>query len=513
MSDSAAIELAIQQGALLRAERLARKALQQDPRNAQVLTLLGSIQGNQSRFAEAHANLRASLDIRPDDALTHNTLGYVQHGSGDLVAAEQSFRRAAELEPRYSSPRWNLLNLLMAREDNHGSLQVIDALLEIEPDSLKARLVRTDILRNTESARVLETEYRNVIAQFPDSAWPWYGIANLKIIPFDARDLASMQALRERVTLDGQESIALDFALAKALEDNARYADAFDTLSKVNRRVRQTIPWDGAVFSETVERIVSATSALPDQSSGLGGDCIFLVSLARAGSTLLEQILASHSQVTGGGEILDLENILNEETMRRGDSLAQWPLAARADDWTRLGADYLQRTASRREPGKRLTDKKLNNWKYVGAMLAMLPNARVINCRRDPVETGLSSFKQLFPAGHELYSYDLTDIGHYWRDFDAACRRWAERFPGRFLDVRYEQLIAQPEQTIREVLSFCGLDYEAACLDFHSNRRSVVTISAAQVREPLRGGTARAARYGALLDPLRSALGLPAFAG
>jgi Flp pilus assembly protein TadD len=510
---AAEIEQAIQQGALLRAERLARKAVQRDPRNAQALSLLGSLQGNQGRFAEAEATLRQSLAVRPDDALTHNTLGYVLHNTGRSDDAETEFKQATVLEPRYASAWWNLLNLYMAREDNPASLHAIERLMELDPTSLRPRLMRSDVLRNTESARDLDREYRTIIADFPDSAWPWYGIFNLKTIRFSADDLAAMQALRARGVGDAQESIALDFAIGKALEDNMRYSDAFATFSAVNVRVRQANPWNADVFSANIEKILAATSALPASTSGLGGDCVLLVSLARAGSTLLEQILASHSNVTGAGEVRALEDVLNEESTRRNLSLTEWPLAATAQDWTRLGAAYVDRTARFRGRGKLVTDKKLNNWKYVGALFAMLPDARVINCRRDPVETGLSCFEQLFPSGEELYSYALTDIGAYWRDYDRACRTWAARFPDRFLDVRYEDLVAEPEATIRRVLAFCGLDFEPACLEFHKNKRSVVTISAAQVREPLRNDTARAAKYGALLDPLRDALGTPRFAG
>ena len=509
---SAAIELAIQQGAVHRAERLARKALQHNPRNAQVLSLLGSLQGNQQRFADAEATLRLSLDIRPDDALTHNTLGYVLHSTGRSAEAETAFLQATKLEPRYSSAWWNLLTLYMGREDNPASLRVIDELMNIEPRSLRLLLMRTDVLRNTESAPDLAVEYRKIIAEFPESPWPWYGIFNLKTIRFSADDLATMQALRARGVFDSQELALLDFAIGKALEDNARYPEAFTTFSQVNARVRQTSPWNADLFSANIEKILSATASLPASTSALGGDCLFLVSLARAGSTLLEQILASHSKINGGGEVLPLEHVLNEETARRGLSLAEWPPLATAADWNRLGDEYLKRTSHLREKGKLVTDKKLNNWKYIGALFAMLPDARVINCRRDPVETGLSCFEQLFPSNEELYSYNLIDIGRYWQDYDRACQRWAKRFPDRFLDVQYEHLIADPEATIRRVLAFCGLAFEPACLEFHKNKRSVVTISAAQVREPLRKDTARAARYGALLDPLRSALGLPYFA-
>lgn len=512
-SDTAAIEQALQQGAFVRAERLARRALAAAPTNARVLALLGNIQGRQGRYAEAATSLRAATDLVPTDAAAYNSLGVVLHANDDAQSAEDAFRRAVEVNPRLIDAWWNLIALLMARQDDPGSLAAIDHVLKLEPDSLRARLLRSDVMRNTQSGSELAAEYRRIIADHPQSAWPWYGLANLKSIAIGTDDLAVMQKLWEREQIEGQERIALGFALGKALEDNAMYAAAFSAFVDANARVRQRHPWQASAFRAEIDAIVAACSALPAVSSDRGAGCIFLVSLPRAGSTLLEQMLASHAQIAGGGEVLHLENVLNEEGMRRSQALTQWAPVATAADWQRLGDEYLKRTHSLRDRGTHFTDKKLDNWKFTGALLAMLPQARVINCRRDSLETGLSCFKQLFPTGNELYSYDLADLGRYFSDYDRTCRRWAELFPDRFLDVRYEDLVAEPEKSLRRVLAFCGLEFDPACLKYHENRRSVVTVSAAQVREPLRHDTARADRYGAVLDPLRRALGVPAFAG
>ena len=505
----APIEQAVQQGALMRAERLARRALQEYPGDGRLLSMLGRIQGHQGRYAEAEVNLRAALERNPLDAEAHNSLGVVLNESGDRGGAEIQFQRAAEIDPMRADALSNLIALRMAREDNPGALAAIDQLLKADPGALRPRLLRVDVLRNTQTGPELAAEYRRVIADHPRAGWPWYGLANLKSVPLETADVAVMQRLVSEGQFEAQERAALGFALGKALEDVGRYAEAFGSFAEANANVRRRVPWQADAFSTQLDATLAASAAIPPRPSDVGRDCIFLVSLPRAGSTLLEQMLASHSRIHGGGEILHLENVLGEESRRRGKDFAHWFAAATPSDWERLGKDYLARTESLHAGGRISTDKKLDNWRFVGAILAMLPQARVINCRRDPVETGLSCFKQLFPTGSELYSYDLTDIGRYFRDYERACRKWNESFPDRFLDIRYEDLLADAEAGLRRVLAFCGLDYEPACLKFYENRRSIVTISAAQVREPLRRDTARAAKYGALLDPLRTALGLP----
>jgi Sulfotransferase family len=238
---------------------------------------------------------------------------------------------------------------------------------------------------------------------------------------------------------------------------------------------------------------------------------IFVVSLPRSGSTLTEQILASHPQVTGGGELQDMEKVIEEENQRHGVPLQQWARAATAADWDRMGKDYLQRTAHWRQKKPRFVDKMLANWRFAGAILAMLPDARIVVSRRDPLENTFSCYRQMFGDYGHVYSYDMQDVASYWHDFDRMCRRWVELYPDRVHNMVYEDLLADQEGKTRELLDFCGLEFDPACLRYYETERSVKTISSAQVREPLRRDTAKAPKYGALLDPLRAALGVPLF--
>jgi len=254
---------------------------------------------------------------------------------------------------------------------------------------------------------------------------------------------------------------------------------------------------------------LAATEHLPAAlDPALGHEAIFIVGLPRSGSTLFEQILAAHPQVEGASELQDLGIVLQRESVRRGVPYPQWIPQAGADDWQRLGREYLARTARWRATRPRFTDKLPDNWKHAGVLRAMLPGATVIETRRDPLETAWSCFKQQFYS-QPHFANTLADLGAYLRGCERAMDAWRARDPDQIHLHRYEDLLADPEPAVRRLLADCALDYDPGCLDFHAARRSVRTASAAQVRQPLRRDTTRAAAYGALLDPLRGALGLP----
>lgn len=492
------------------AERILIGALALAPRHAEILRLLGSAQAMQGRHAEAAASLREAIGLQPGDALAYNSLGNALGRLGDKSGAAQAFAQACTFAPELAPLWYNQAKALCEDLRNEEALPVLERAAQLAPEDLRTQFLHAHTLRVTGRFPQAAALYRRILARHP-AAEAWLGLANLKNQRFDAADVLAMERIAHgNLSVDDRNSIL--FALARAYEDVGRHEDAFRGYLEGNANVRRFHPWDAAQFAAHVDAILTAfppPASAPDAS---GAEVIFIVSLPRAGSSLTEQILASHPQVDGAGELPDLPAVLHEESRRRGKPFPAWTGEATPADWQRLGEHYLQRTARWRRERPRFTDKLPDNWQFAGAALAMLPQARIVICRRDPVETALACFRQLFAGGGQPFSYALEDIAGYSRDFDRAVTHWRARYPARTHVQDYEALVADAETQIRALLDFCGLPFDERCLRFHETERPVRTASAGQVREPLRSDTKRAAKYGRLLDPLRAALGLPPLA-
>jgi tetratricopeptide (TPR) repeat protein len=482
-------------------------ALALAPGHPEVLRLAAVADVLDGRPGEAVAALRRALAARPDDALLHNNLGSALAAAGDADGAIDAFRRACAIAPSLAASWYNLGKTLKARGAAAEADEALQRAIALAPEHVAARIVQGDNLKAFGRIAEAEAAYRAAIARDPLAAHAWWGLANLKTVRFDAADVAALE--RAFADLRGYDRPALGFALAKALEDVDRYADAFAVLTEANALRREQQPWDAAAFGREVDAIVGAFSSLPPPAAGdFGHEVIFIVSLPRAGSTLVEQIIAAHPAVEGAGEIPDLSIVIDEESRRRGVPFPAWVAEVDAVGWRRLGERYLERTARWRARRPRFTDKSLLNVPFVGAAAAMLPGARFVHCRRDPVETALSCYRQWFAQG-QAWSYAIEDIAACWHGQERLMAFWQARLPEALHTIVHEALVAAPEASVRELLAFCGLAFDARCLDFHRSERSVRTASAAQVRQPIRSDTGRAERYGTLLDPLRRALASP----
>ncbi len=480
------------------------------PEHPEVLRLFAGMQSLRGNATAAITALHRAIAQRPHDALYRNTLGATLIDVGDYDGAITTLRHACALDPGLVVARFNLGLALMRSMRVTESADALQRVLALDPEHATARVILGDMLRAQGRIDEAVAEYRRVLASQPQSGMAWWGLADLKMRYLNVDDIARLRESMRRNDTSDADFVAMGFALARALDDAGQCAAALEVLEQANARARRQRQWNAAAHAAAVDVVLNAFTpppAVTDES--LGSEVIFIVGQPRSGTTLIEQVLASHSQVEGAGELPDLPMVLTEESRRRGQPFPQWVPAMQMRDWQRLGRHYLERTMHWRKRRPRFTDKLPYNWFYIGAIRAMLPGARIIAGRRDPLETCVSCYRQHLAQNE--YTRTFTDLGAFWRDFDRAMKHWCALYPRDVYENVYEELLADPERRIRELLDFCGLPFEPACFSFHAAARDVHTPSATQVREPLRHDTARAARYGDLLDPLRAALGMPPF--
>lgn len=490
------------------AERAIRQVLALAPDNADALRMLGIVAQHRGDHAKAADCFRRVLPVWPDDSELRVGLGIALHECGEIDEALSQLRHACELAPASASAWFNHGEALWRQARTNEAIAALRRALELAPAHLPARLSLAKAQASLGQVDDAVAGFREVLRFEPGNSEGWFGLSNLNTVRFDPADAASLRQALARGGQSPRHRELLGFTLAKALEDQGDYAQAFEMFRQANTSRRRRVRWDAAGErrrAEAIQRIFAQDMpASPDPA--LGREAIFIVSVPRSGSTLVEQILASHPEVEGANEIKDMPQVIDAETRRRRSAFPLWAADASAADWRRLGQEYLARTAPWRKAKPRFTDKSLVTWYLVGAALAMLPAARVVVVRRDPVETCLACFRQCFT---ELsgFTCDLDEMADYCIDFMRLTRFWLERYRGKVLDLEYETLVAEPEPTIRRLLDFCGLSFDPACLEFHKTSRAVLsTPSAAQVRQPLRRDTARGARYGDRLDGLRRRL-------
>jgi tetratricopeptide (TPR) repeat protein len=499
---------AIRDGALDDAGHLLTAVLAAVPEHPEALRLLGLLHNRRRHPADACAVLVRALARSPDDALLLSDFGNAQMACGDADAAFASWRRACDVAPEQPMPWFNLGRNLQLQGRSEAAADALQQACRLAPDLLPAAVLLGDALVHLGRFDAAADSYRSALRIHPACGDAWRGLSNIKTRPLPDADGERLAALLARDDVREDDRIAMGYALGKYEEDRGRYPRAFAALATANALLRRRAPWSARAFDAYVEAALAATAKLPAPlDPELGHEAIFVVGMPRSGSTLVEQILAAHPQVEGASELPDLGELIQQESLRRQQPYPQWVRQASAADWHRLGLEYLRRTARWRERRPRFTDKMPENWKHTGILRAMLPGATVLEARRDPLETGWSCFRQQF---YQLphFSCDLGDIATCLRGCERAMDAWRARDPRRIHLLRYEDLLADPENRIRDLLAACDLAFDPACLDFHRATRSVRTASAAQVREPLRRDTARAVHYGEMLEPLRRGLDL-----
>jgi tetratricopeptide (TPR) repeat protein len=487
------------------AHRLEQVA-QQIPDHPEVLLWQGMRHMEDGAWSLAAGVLGRATEQRADDFNLWVMLASAQGRDNDADAARLSLGHAARCAR--SAAEWLKLSIECDRQAFYDeALEAVEAALRADPRSAVGLLQRSRCNKALGHAAAAAADCRTLIGAGRETARAWFALVDLKIVALSEAELARLESAATRADLPATDRQMLDFALGKSLEDAGQFERASEVFRRANDAVRAAHPWDASAFAR---RIRELHAAFDDREIAHGQprgcEVIFIVGMPRSGSTLVEQVLAAHPDVAGASELPCLSQVIEAESRRRGRPFPAWASVATADDWTRLGQDYLRMSARWRMDKPIATDKLPDNWLFVGAIRAMLPEARIIDCRRDPLETCWSCYKQLFGPGLANFSYDFSSLAQYWHACEQMGNHWARHHPNRVRIQGYEALVADPHTEIRGLLDFCQLPFDSGCLDFQSAKRAIRTPSALQVRQPMRETSTPAASYGALIEPLRLAL-------
>lgn len=466
------------------------------------LNLLGAAWHRLGHAQEAKAAFERAVAARPDSLEFRFNLGLALRDLGSAREAADCFSRNLAAQPDHLPSLLQLGAVLREDQQLEAALEVLQRIVAIDPGNAEAyrymALMQVDLVQIDAAIR----SWEKVLELDPTCALTHLRLSHLRK---RGHDIAAMESLYAS-TDKSADRINLAFALGKALEDEGDYDRAFRYLFEGNRlkrsQFRYSIDEWRALFEELAD-IFSADFLLHHGAAGVDDDTpIFIVGMPRSGSSLVEQILASHGDVFGAGELKLLPKLCADGASRRGRPFPAHFRELSAGEWGELGYHYLRALRRRDATARRITDKLPQNFRFIGAIAIALPRARIIHCRRSPMDNCWSIFKNLFAEGHP-YSYDLQELGRFYRYYRDLMAHWDAVLPGRVYHIDYEKLVAEPDSEISALLAHCELAFDRRCIDFHRNARAVDTMSAAQVKQPInRDSIERWTRFRAHLEPL-----------
>ena len=459
-----------------------RRAIQIKTDFAEAHTSLGSVLKDLDQFEASVASYRRALELRQDDAEAHARLGLVLQKFGQLDAAEASFHNALEINEKCINALLGTSRSCVVKGEINKAEETIKKVLEIQPNNLKARLE----------------------------------LASVKKSQAGDENLVALLAVKEaaasnQVTLSNQMAIHLNFVLGKCFDDLSDHDQAFSHFMEGCKLKRSTYKYDPEKQTQFVDDVIRVFSQATIERLHGGGNPsslpIFVLGMPRSGTTLIEQFIAGHPEVRSAGELPNMTMIAQRSS---AESKARFPnnmLAINQADFGTWATDYVDGLQNRAPGAKHIIDKTPTNFFFVGLINLMLPNAKIIHVNRNPIDTCLSCFMQLFNRGHE-HTYDLSELGRYYADYSRLMTHWRGVLPaGSFLDVKYERIVADKVTEVRRIIDFCGLDWNDSCLDFHKLNRTVNTASMMQVRQPIYNSSVERWRsYEKYLGPLLDVL-------
>jgi len=505
----------IAQGKLLKAEDICRQFLQKVPHHVEGMRLLADIGMRLGVLDDAEFLLDSALKFEPQNVRVR--IDYIQ-----ALRKRQKFQAALEqakllLDRSPRNPQFQSLFAIesMQTGDYETALSTFDEILESLPGDAVTLTSKGHAYKTCGRYDEAVDAYRSAIDSLPSHGEAYYSLANLKVYSFGEDEVNRMHDQEDSDNLSFMDSVYLNFALGKAHEDRKNFETSFHYYARGNGLKKSQSTYDAAQMSEDLAAQREAcTAELFERRSGAGHDApdpIFIVGLPRAGSTLLEQILSSHSQVDG---TLELPNILSlsqrlRRRSREGDT-SPYPAILNElsdEELEAFGQQFIDDTRIHRQDAPFFIDKMPNNFRHIGLIHLILPNAKIIDARRHPMSCCFSGFKQLFAEGQE-FTYDLADVGRYYCDYVELMDHWEHVLPGKVLRVQYEDVVDDVSGQVERMLDYCGLPFEKACVNFYETRRSVRTPSSEQVRQPIYEQALEQWRhFEPWLGPLKSALG------
>ncbi len=507
---------ALYENRLAVAERLLRAFLKENPTDVTAIRMLAEAGSRLGRYEDAEHLLARCIELAPSfTAARHNyaSVLYRQNKPSEAIAQADILLKSDPRNPGYRALKSAALGQI---GEYAQAIEIYEDLLKNHPGQPKAWMSYGHTLKALGRREQSIAAYRKSIALLPSLGEAYWSLANLKTFRFTDQDVAAMRMQLARTDLAEEDRYHLDFALGKALEDAGEFADSFRHYETGNALRRAGAAYDAGEFAEHVQRLKAHfTPEFLREHEGVGAgaaDPIFIVGLPRSGSTLLEQILSSHSAIEGTMELPDVIAIARRlgGKKRHGEASAYPSVLSSLErkNFAELGEEYLERTRIHRKLGRPFfIDKMPNNFVHVGLIHLILPNAKIIDARRHPLGCCFSCFKQHFARG-QAFTYSLGDIGRYYASYVELMAHYDAVLPGRVHRVIYEQLIADPEHEVRRLLDYCGLPFEEGCLRFYENDRAVRTASSEQVRQPIfKDAVEHWQNYEAWLGPLQSALG------
>jgi len=506
------------EGKLLKAEKLCRHFMQNNKRHVDGMRMLADLARRFGVLSDAGFLLEMAVEFEPEHIQAR--LDYIE-----VLRKQQKFDLAhQQADYLYKkSPENPLFQSHMAINhmqsgDFETAIALFDEVLEKVPNDPATLTSKGHALKTYGQQDAAIESYRAAFAAKPDHGDAYYGLANLKTYRFSEAEMTAMLAQEDSLHLSHHNRANMCFSLAKGYEDNEDYGRAFEFYEKGNAlKCQQASYKSDQMTADLQAQIQHCTASLFNQNKGANGqgigcqaaDPIFIVGLPRAGSTLLEQIIASHSQVDGTQELPNILAISRRLRGRQGDKQVYPANLHDLDDETlqKLGQTYIDDTRYHRGDAPFFIDKMPNNFRHIALIKLILPNAKIIDARRHPMACCFSGFKQLFAEGQE-FTYGLEQVGTYYKDYIELMDHWDEVLPGQILRVQYEDVVADTETQVRRVLDYLGLDFEQSCLDFYKTKRSVRTASSEQVRQPIfKSGLEQWRHFEPWLNPLKEALG------